>query len=77
MQTYKEMKKRAYKNMLNMSKTIAGNLYENSTPFYGTLNRKRFSLQMTVYHATTPHQNTSDQKHLNCKKNMNDSRIII
>ena len=54
-----------------------GNLYENSTPFYGTLNRQRFSLQMTVYHATTPHQNTSDQKHLNCKKNMNDSRIII
>jgi hypothetical protein len=38
-----------------------GNLYENSTPFYGTLNRQRFSLQMTVYHATSLNQNMCDQ----------------
>ena len=39
-----------------------GNLYENSTPFYGTLNRQRFSLQMTVYHATqTLNQNVYGQ----------------
>ena len=40
-----------------------GNLYKHSTPFYGTLNQKRFSLQMTMMYFDT----TSTSKYLRPK----------